>query len=166
MELNQPGIGTDTIYVSVVGEEHYERPLDVVWRHVVNYPEWQNYSVHERLEGVAGTEGELMKLKKAENLPSTEFFSRTVFLEPGSRIIWRIFRPNCAVGGCKLGTVQFSVLPRGNGATFSYNLLYEFIPPSENQSERDRFRLEQTRAVATLLATVFPRLRKLIADED
>src|SRR5262245_35649011 len=63
-----------------------------VWSHVLTYPSWQNYPIMQHSTGTAGTEGEVVLLKKDDaGFEFPPYYARTIKLDPGSRIVWKTY---------------------------------------------------------------------------
>lgn len=134
-------------------------PAQRVWRHVLNYPSWQVYSIMQHVSGKQGTEGEVVLLKKDEaGFEFPPYYARTIKLDPGSRIIWKTYPEKTSDF---FGIVDFKVHPLGDSTRFSYDILYEFLVPYENESEVEAFRKRQHDSSAAVFASIFPKLKRL-----
>src|SRR5579859_3780402 len=74
------------------GEMLFDAGIEDVWRHLINYSSWQDYSVVQHVSGEAGQEGEVVLLNKVEpGFTFPAYFARTIKLEPPRRVIWKTY---------------------------------------------------------------------------
>ena len=59
-------IGTEPVHVLVEGTRDLACGVERAWQHVLDYTEWQNYSISERVSGTPGREGEVVLLEEVE----------------------------------------------------------------------------------------------------
>jgi hypothetical protein len=154
------------IYLVFSGDFLLDGPLKQAYKHVLNYPSWQNYTAVQHVSGNPGEEGELVILKKEEEgFSFPPYYARTIKIEPERRLIWKVYPVQRETEGDFFGIVDFKVCAEGENTRFSYNALYEFQVPFQNESDLDRFRIEQSSNFEALLAAVFPKLRQLVATD-
>lgn len=149
------------VYVFLEGHLLLNAPASKAWPHVINYLSWQNYSVAQHVSGGVGKEGELVLLKKEETgSSSTPYYARTIKLEPERRVVWKVFREHGKEGGgASLGIVEFRLDEVDGRSRFTYDLIYEFAAPSNDENERQSFKEQQQRNLETLLSSVLPKLK-------
>lgn len=141
-----------------------------VWPHVLNYPQWQNFPVAEHVSGERGQEGEVVRLKKeTDGYTIGPYYARTLKLEPGSRVIWKVYTdPADSVEGVGnaadvVGIVEFRVADTNNDRSrFSYNLIYEYLVESTDQAELDAFREQQKKDWGAMIEHNWDNLRRLV----
>jgi hypothetical protein len=146
------------VYVILERETLINAPVSTVWRHAINYPSWQNYSIVKHISGVPGQEGEVTLLKKDElSSPTTAYYARTLKIEPERRIVWKTFRDNVDY----FGIVDFRFYDEGGKTRFCNNSLYEHNIPYQDESEIEAFRAQAYANMEQLLASILPKLKKL-----
>jgi hypothetical protein len=145
------------VYLFYIGEMIIDASVEEVWRHAVDYPSWQNYSLVQHLSGTAGQEGEVVLLKKEETSGTTPYLARTIKLEPGRRIIWKTYREDSA----DFGIVEFAVEPVGSQSRFSYNTLYERNLVGQTTDEIEAFRARAEESASAVFAVVLAKLKAL-----
>jgi hypothetical protein len=150
------------VYLVWTGDMMIDARAADVWPHVLNYPSWQEYSLVQSVAGTPGQEGELVLLKKEESgLQFPPYYARTVRLEPGRRVIWKVYLDAGAHHMDFFGIVDFRLHDAPGGARFDYTCLYEFMVPYSQESELEAFRLEQTRSFQAVFDVTFPKLKKV-----
>jgi len=145
------------------GEMMLDAPVKVTWRHIVNYPSWQNYSLVQHISGEPGQEGEVVLLKKEEGgieLPS--YYARTVKLDPQRRIIWKTYPQERSAEGVSFGIVEFRVDEAQGKTRFCYHTLYEFLVSHRDESALEAFRQQQAANIEAVFSSVFPKLIRLV----
>lgn len=146
------------VYVVIERETIIDAPVATVWRHALNYPSWQNYSIVKHVSGTPGQEGEVVLLKKEElSTPTTAYYARTIKLEPERRVIWKTFRENVDY----FGIVDFRFYDLGGKTRFCNNSLYEHNIPYREESEIEAFRKQAYANMDALLASILPKLKQL-----
>lgn len=159
---SKDGRKTAPVYVVFEGEMMIDAPARYVWRHAINYPSWQNYSVNRHISGPRGQEGEVVLLQKNENVyVSQPYYARTIKVDPERRIIWKTYRDNSDY----FGIVEFRLQEVDGRTRFHNNALYEFFVPYEEEGELETFRKERLSISEAVFATVFPRLKELAERE-
>lgn len=153
------------VYMVFTGELVLDAPAHTAWPHVINYPAWQNYAIVQHIAGERGQEGEVMLLKKDEKGVTTPpYFARTIKLDPGRRIIWKVYPEQRTPQNDFFGFVDFQ-LAEVNGKThFHHNSIHEFQLRYRHASELDEFRQRRRETTDTLFATIFAKLRKLVEE--
>jgi hypothetical protein len=146
------------------GQLIFDAPVADVWRCVIEYPAWQDYSMVKHISGEPGEEGELVLLKKEE--PGLEsfppFYARTIKLIPDTRVIWKTFPAEASDELDFFGIVDFGVAPASDGSRFTYSLLYEFLVPYQSEVDLENFRSAQREQTEAMLASILPKLRRLV----
>jgi len=151
----------EPVYVVHSGELLIEAPVEVTWRHVMDYASWQNFRVFQHLSGARGQEGEVVLLKKEEaGFDFPAYKARTIKLVPESQIIWKQYTDEESEGINFFGLVTFRVAAVPVGTRFWYDLVFEFLVPYDDVSELDAFRGRQHENFARLTSSVFPRLKR------
>jgi hypothetical protein len=146
------------VYVVIERETLIDAPVRTVWRHAINYPTWQNYSIVKHISGTPGHEGEVTLLKKEELAsPTTAYFARTIKIEPERRIVWKTFRENVNY----FGIVDFRFYDVDGKTRFCNNSLYEHNVPYTEEHELEAFRAQAYANMAELLGLILPKLKKL-----
>ena len=159
----QTAAGTDNrkiapVYIVLEKETLIDAPVSVVWRHALNYPSWQNYSIVRHVAGEPGQEGEVVYLKKDElKSPTTAYYARTIKLEFERRVIWKTYRENVNY----FGIVDFRFYDVGGKTRFCNNSLYEHNVPYTEQREIEEFRKQSYAGMEELLASILPKLKAL-----
>lgn len=154
------------IYLVWNGELMIDATPATIWPHILNYPEWQKFSITERVEGVPNSEGEVVLLKKIEaGFDFPPYHARTIKLDPEKRIIWKTY-PEREDDRSFFGIVEFTLAPTGPATRFNYNILYEFLLSDATVEEADAFRNSQRQSSQDVFDAIFPRLKALSeADE-
>jgi hypothetical protein len=145
------------------GEMLFDAPLEVVWRYVIDYPSWQNYSSVTHISGKAGGEGEVVLLRKDEKgFEFPPYYARTIKLQPPRWVIWKTYPVNASAENSFAGVVEFK-LDKVDGKTrYWFQSVYEFAVPYQDDRELDDFRKRQNDNMLTLYASINPKLKKLI----
>jgi hypothetical protein len=150
------------------GELLIDKPVDEVWPHVVHYSTWQNYPICEHVSGPVGEEGEVVLLAKEEGgIRTPPYYTRTIKLEPGKRIIWKCWPEQVTPDNDFLGAsdfsavVQFSVEAQGERTLFSYDNIYEFEVLYRDEAELAAFREASVPAYEEGFALIFGHLKEL-----
>jgi len=150
------------IYQVWDGELLIDAPVQTVWRHMLDYPSWQHYPVVKHLSGEPGAEGELVLLKKVEEgFEFPAYYAYTIKIDPPKRIIWKVYLEKGAEPYEFFGIVEFAADAAGHQTRFSYHLLYEFLLPTDDPTEIERFRTQQHENFTALVTQIFPGLKKL-----
>jgi hypothetical protein len=153
---------TAPVYLVWSGELMIDAAPAEVWRHALNYASWQEYSTIRHLSGKPGEEGELVMLKKEESgLQFPPYYARTIKLDPGRRVIWKVYLEPQSYEMDFFGIVDFRVEPAQGQTRFAYECLYEFIVPYEDESELEAFRRQQRASFDAVFQVTFPKLKKL-----
>src|SRR5687768_15761936 len=98
------------VYLVMEGAFHIDAPLKEVWRHILNYPSWQNYSLVQHIEGEAGGEGEVVMMRKdEEGFTFPAYYGRTIKLDPESRALWKTYPAEKGPEGDFFGIVDFRI---------------------------------------------------------
>ncbi len=151
------------VYVVWSGETLLDSAIENSWRHLINYPSWQNYSMVRHIEGEQGAEGELVMLSKEEEgafVP--RYYARTVKLDPINKIvIWKCY-PESRSAEDFQGFVEFRLYEDGERTRYWYNLIYEFMIPFEHEGELHLFRKQRYENFAVLYDAVLPKLKELV----
>jgi hypothetical protein len=155
----------EPVYLVMGGEMTFDAPRALVWRHVLDYPTWQNYSSVKSISGEAGKEGELvMLIKEEKGFSFPPYFARTIKLDSPNRVIWKTY-PEPGQEIDFFGIVEFKVDEFHGKQRLRYDTLYEFQVPHIQPQELDDFRKSQYENFGALMASVFPKLRKAIEDD-
>jgi hypothetical protein len=150
------------VYIVLERETMIDAPVKTVWRHALNYPSWQNYSIVQHVSGERGEEGEVVLLKKEEtSAPTTAYYARTIKIEPERRVIWKTFRENVNY----FGIVEFRFHDVNGTTRFCNNSLYEHNVPYRDEAEIEAFRRQAYANMEELLASILPKL-KAVAERD
>lgn len=150
------------VYLVMEGEFRIEAPLKAVWSHVLNYPSWQNFPVHKHVSGPPAGEGEVVMLRKEEKgFTFPAYYALTIKLDPESRVLWKTYPAEKGSEVEFFGIVEFRVREAQGGTRFSYNFLYEFQVPYQQESELEAFRKQQYENFTILLSSIFPKLKRL-----
>jgi len=157
------------VYLVYSGEIILDAPVKDAWRHVINYPSWQNFPIVEHVSGEPGHEGEVVLLKKEEaGLTIGPYYTRTIKLDPERRVIWKVYLAELenvqGTGGADItGWVEFRLYDDGeNRSRFWYNLIYELLVPYEHESELGRYREQQDREYAPAIHIMMGHLKELV----
>jgi hypothetical protein len=152
------------VYLLWNGELLIDAPASVIWPHVLNYPEWQHFSITNRVAGRPNEEGEIVLLKKIEaGFDFPPYHARTIKIESERRIIWKTY-PEHTEDRSFFGIVDFVLNPHGGQTRFSYNLLYEFVRRGETEEEVARFTEAQRKSSQNVFDVIFPRLKRISED--
>lgn len=163
MSSNAPRI--EPVYLVWNGEMSFDAPRDLVWRHVIDYPSWQQYSRVERLAGRAGQEGELVMLVKEEKgFEFPPYYARTIKLEAPRRVIWKTY-PERGQEVDFFGIVEYQLDEIPGGTRLRYDTLYEFLVPYRDERELEEYRKQQYDNFGALFALILPKLRKAVEDD-
>jgi hypothetical protein len=156
------GYQFEPVYLMWNKEMLIDAPRAQVWRHVLNYPSWQNYAIARHISGPVQGEGEVVLLKKEEaGVEFPPYYARTIWLEPERRIIWKTYPETRGSGSDFFGIVDFTVADAQGGTRFGYNILYEFVVPYRAESELQAFHKQQYESSEAVFAVIFPKLKKL-----
>jgi hypothetical protein len=137
-------------------------PIDVVWRHVLDYASWQNFPVCKNVSGKSGEEGEVVMLRKEEQgFEFPPYYAITVRKDAPHRIIWKTWPEKGAHEVDFFGIVDFRLAEVAGGTRFSNSLIYEFLVPYQNESELEDYRTQQDRNFRNLMAATLPKLKVL-----
>ncbi len=154
----------EPVYLVLSGTLQIAAPPAEVWRHVLNYPSWQNFSSVQHISGRPREEGEVVHLIKEEKGYSfPPYYARTIKLEPQRRAIWKTYPQSRSQESDFFGIVDFRLEGAQGNTNFIYNTIYEFLVPHTDRSELDAFETEQHSNFQTLLTAIFPKL-KLLAE--
>lgn len=152
---------TAPVYLVRSGEMMIDASVASTWVHVVNYPSWQNYPIVQHISGARGQAGEVVLLKKDEaGFEFPPYYARTITIEPQRRLMWKTY-PQTRQPIDFFGIVDFQVQPAGEGTRFTYDVLYEFLVPYEDERELETFRQAQYDNFEPLFGSVLPKLKKL-----
>jgi hypothetical protein len=117
--------------------------------------------VSQHISGRPGQEGEVVLLKKEEEgFTTPPYYARTIKLDPGHKVIWKVFFDNEIDF---FGIVEFEVHEANDKTRFEYNLLYEWLVSYSDESELDSFRQQQYDRYEIMISTIFPKLQQLVA---
>lgn len=166
IETSQGAAAAETfVYLVWNGELLIDAPASVVWQHVLNYPQWQHFSITQRVAGRPNEEGEVVLLKKIEaGFDFPPYHARTIKLEPQRRIIWKTY-PQHIEDRSFFGIVEFVLTPQGDKTRFNYNLLYEFVRQGETESEAMAFKEAQRKSSQNVFDVIFPRLKRISEEQ-
>jgi hypothetical protein len=145
------------------GEWTFDAPLHDVWRHVIDYPSWQNYSSVEHVSGQVGCEGEVVLLRKDE--PGFEFppyYARTIKLDPPHWVIWKTFPMRASPENQFSGIVEFRLNEASGRTRYWFQSIYEFSVPHTEEAELHKFRQRQNANMLRLYDSIYPKLQALI----
>lgn len=149
------------VYVVWEGELILDAPIDQAWRHVIDYPSWQSYSTVRHVSGELGQEGEVVLLQNEDKgLKFLPYYARTIKLDPGRRVIWKIYPQEGTQGVGFFGFCEFRTDEMQGKTRFGYSLIYEFQVPYRDESELDAFRRKEYENFEALFSTILPRLKK------
>jgi hypothetical protein len=150
------------VYIVLTGEMMIRASRAEVWRHVLNYPGWQNFSVVKHVAGEPGKEGEVVLLsKEEEGFSFPPYYARTIKLEAQRRAIWKTYPEKGGEGPDFFGIVDFRLSGAQGDTCFAYNTIYEFMVPYKSEGDLDTFRRLQEENFGTLLGGIFPKLKRL-----
>lgn len=153
------------VYLVWNGELLIDAPTSVIWPHVLNYPQWQHFSITNRVAGRPNEEGEIVLLKKIEaGFDFPPYHARTIKIEPERRIIWKTY-PEHPDDRSFFGIVDFVLTPQGHQTRFNYNLLYEFVRQGETEEEVASFKEQQRKSSQDVFDVIFPRLKRLSEEQ-
>jgi hypothetical protein len=151
------------VYIVMSGEIMLDAPIDKVWPHLINYTSWQNYTVSERVAGVAGEEGEVVLLRKEEQgYVSPLFHARTIRIDPGRRIIWKTYRGKAGDDEGYFAFVDFILEEVGDKTRFRSTNTAEMLVAYRDESELTAFRKQREETAATVFASTRAKLKKLV----
>lgn len=155
---------TGYVYLLFDGELMIDAPIEDTWRHVMNYPSWQNYSIVQHVSGEPGGEGEEVLLKKEEGTEERPpYRARTIKIDAQHRIIWKTYPEHAHESG--FGIVEFKVDKAEGKTRFSYNTLYEFVVPYQHENELELFRRKTSAEIELVFSTIFSKLKTLAESE-
>lgn len=155
-------MSAEPVYLVLSGEFTINAPPAEVWRHVLNYPSWQNFSLAQHVSGEPGEEGEVVLLSKEEKgFTFPPYYARTIKLEPQRRAIWKTYPERSSADSDFFGIVEFRLESCQGNTRFIYNTLYEFMVTYKERAELAIFRAQQQDNFETLLAGIFPKLGEL-----
>jgi hypothetical protein len=147
------------VYLVRNQEITFDVPAEQAWPHVVDYSSWQDYPTVEHISGESGQEGELVLMEKAG--VAAPYYTRTIKLDPGRRIVWKCYPETPTEGNDYFGFVDFRVSDVEGGSRFVSEAIFEFMVPYEDESELDAFR-EQVNARDEKLLVSLQRLKELV----
>ena len=148
------------VYLLWNGELNIEAPPGAVWPHVLNYPEWQAFSIAQHVEGERHQEGEVVLLKKIEaGFDFPPYYARTIKVDPERRIIWKTYGHESSEMEF-FGIVEFVLKETSRGTRFNYNILYEFVMEGSKE-EVEEFRQQQFASSQAVFDSIFPKLKAL-----
>jgi hypothetical protein len=163
---NGAGAKVAPVYVLVNGEIAFDAPIGRVWRHLIDYSSWQNYTTREHVCGEPGREGEVVLLKKEEaTYSSPPYYARTVKIEPERRIMWKTYRGEASGDKGYFGFIDFTLSPDGERTLFRSNNIYEYLVPYEDEGELDEFRKKRYAISASVSSVTRAKLKKLIEED-
>lgn len=161
-EQERSGYRVAPVYLVLSGEMLIEAPVSEVWRHVLNYGSWQDYSEIRTVEGTPGAEGEVVLLRKAEKgFIFPPYHARTLKIESERKIVWKTYLDPAEGEAEGFGIVEFRLYPKDQQTTFWYNLIYEFLVRHRDESELTVYREMQRENFAKLIASTHPKLKRL-----
>lgn len=152
------------------GEFGLDAPAAEVWPVVLDYTAWQDFRAAENVSGKSGEPGEVVRLLKVtDDFETPPYLARTIVLEPGRRIVWKVYPEKSGAGDEFLGAVGFSgyvdFQVRENGPSavlFAYNAVYESLVEYEQDSELKEFETKTYKEFGAMFDTMWVRLRNLI----
>lgn len=154
------------VYVVVKGETIIDAPVKRVWRHLINYPSWQNYTTREHISGKPGEEGEVVLLKKEEaTYSSPPYYARTVKIDPEQRIMWKTFRDKAPGDEGYFGFIDFTLHADGDRTIFRSNNIYEYLVAYTDERELEEFRNKRIEISASVSSVTRAKLKKLIEED-
>jgi len=154
------------VYLVWDGEMILNANIENSWRHVFNYPSWQNYSSVDLVSGEAGKEGEVTILRKdEEGFTFPPYCARTIFLQPGKKVIWKTY-PADGDGDYFSGFIDFRLFDLGEKTRFCYHTIYEFLVTYEHEIELERFKASQYENFGKLFDSILPKLQSLVESEQ
>src|SRR5262249_4906172 len=126
------------------------------------YPSWQNFPVVKHISGKPGGEGEIVLLRKEERgFTFPAYYAITIKIDEGRRLLWKTYPEKITPDDNFFGIVDFKVSAMGAATRFSYDFLYEFVVPSQDEGKLEAYRKEQYRNFEALFQAIFPKLKKL-----
>jgi hypothetical protein len=168
-DIANPAEGTKVapVYVVVTGETTFDTPIARVWRHLINYSSWQNYTTREHISGAPGREGEVVLLKKEEaTYSSPPYYARTVKIDPDRRILWKTYRGEAAGDKGYFGFIDFTLTADGERTIFRSNNIYEYLVAYTDERTLDEFRNKRYEISASVSAITRAKLKKLIEEDE
>lgn len=152
----------EPVYIVLTGSLTINASRGEVWKHVMNYPAWQNFSVVRHVSGEPGGEGEVVLLSKEERgFTFPPYYARTIRLEAQRRAIWKTYPAKVEAGSDFFGIVDFRLEDAEGKTRFAYNTIYEFLVSYVERSDLAKFRSQQEENFETLLGAIFPKLKHL-----
>jgi uncharacterized protein YndB with AHSA1/START domain len=137
-------------------------PIRQVWRHVLDYPAWQNFAVCRNVSGEPGKEGEVVMLRKEEKgFDFPTYYAITIKMDAPHRIMWKTWPEKGTQEVDFFGIVEFRLAEAADGTRFSCSLIYEFLVPHQSASELEEYRKQQDQNFRHLMAVTHPKLKKL-----
>jgi hypothetical protein len=145
------------------GEMPMDAPIDIAWKHLINYPSWQNYPTVRRISGPEGGEGELVALQKEEKgFEFPPYYARTLKLDPPNRVVWKTYPEPGTQEAEFFGIIDFRLVESGGKTIFVYNNMYEFLVPYDDECELAEFKCKQYANFDALFAATRPKLKALV----
>jgi hypothetical protein len=160
--MNTPLKKIEPVHLFWEGEMPLDAPIDTAWKHLINYPAWQNYPEVRHISGPKGGEGEVVALqKKEEGFVFPPYFARTLLIDPPRRVVWKT-TPDTGAEIDFFGIIDFRLIERGGQTIFVYNNMYEWLVPYDDISELEPFKAKQYANFETLYASTRPKLKALV----
>lgn len=151
------------VYLYWEGEIPLGAPVEKAWRHLIDYPSWQNFSLVQHVSGEVGQEGEVVRLQKAEaNFTFPPYYARTIRLQPGHRVTWKVYLEERTPQTNFFGIVDFIVFPEAEQTRLAHRCLYEFWVPHETLEELESFRRRTYQEFDAVFAVTWPKLKTLV----
>jgi hypothetical protein len=149
------------VYLVIDGQILLDAPVKEAWRHIIDYPSWQNYSTVEHISGEVGEAGEVVLLKKEEaGIEFPPYYARTIKIEPESRVICKCYPQD--ESDAFFGIVEFRAAPVGDRTRFSWSGIYEFMVAYSDPEQLKAFEAEEYQNFEKLFDSVLPKLQRLV----
>ena len=133
-----------------------------VWRHMINYTEWNPDHIGARVERIAGEKNQqgevILEYKKADVGYAAPGVIETVTLIPNERIVWALYGPDMGPAN-GIWFVDFSLQDADGKTLFTYNL-YGWMKTVEDgrKSEKAGFQA----SVLESLQRILPALKAYV----
>ena len=152
------------VYLVWEGELILNSDVSQSWRHILNFPSWQNYSSVESVEGPVGKEGEVVILRKdEEGFTFPPYYAKTIYLKEQEKVIWKTYPLD---GDDFIGFIDFRVESIGDKTRFRYHTIYEFIVECDRDSDLLEFKVEQYKNFGNLFDSILPKLVELVEADN
>jgi uncharacterized protein YndB with AHSA1/START domain len=100
-----------------------DRPIHAVWRHMLNYRQWNPAHIGAKVERLAGDQNEegevILESKRSGEGYAPPIIIETVKIIPNEKIVWALYMPDSGAAN-EIGFVDFSLQDVDGKTRFTY----------------------------------------------